>query len=372
MKKVLFPAAVRWVVGVVAMVGFVFGSCIGRQSQQAPKNIIVMIGDGMGISHITAGKTAKKHLELERFSTVGLSLTHAYGKDYITDSAAGATALSTGVKTFNGAIAVGPDSLARETLLERAAAGKKKTGVVVACSITEATPACFVAHVPSRRDQLTIADQISRSSVDLYLGGGWGWFLPADQGGRRKDGKNLIEVMKGNGFAYVTTPDEFRTGDWTSTSRLLGLFAEDSPEWVQKRNPGLPELVAASLEFLSRSQEGFVLVVEGSQIDWAAHAGNSDQVVREMVDFDNAVGEALKFSRKNGETLVIVTADHETGGYALTGGSRSGGTVEGKFVTGGHTAAMVPVFADGPGAVSFSGIHENSEIGERLLHLLNR
>ena len=371
MKKFFFAVAVRRVAWVVAIMSLALGACSTRQSGRAPKNIIVMIGDGMGISHITAGETAKKHLELEKFHTVGLSLTHAYGKDYITDSAAGATALSTGVKTFNGAIAVGPDSLARETLLERAAGHRKKTGVVVACSITEATPACFVAHVPSRRDQLTIAEQISKSSVDLFLGGGWGWFLPADQGGRRKDGKNLVEVMRGNGFAYVTTPDDFRSGDWSSTSRLLGLFSEDSPEWAQTRSPSLPELVAASLEFLSRSTEGFVLVVEGSQIDWAAHAGNSDQVVAEMVDFDNAIGEALKFSRKNGETLVIVTADHETGGYALTGGSRSDGTVEGKFVTGGHTAAMVPVFADGPGAGDFSGIHENSEIGERLHHLLD-
>jgi len=164
------------------------------QQEGIPRNIIIMIGDGMGVSQVTAGRTLKGTLALDEFKTLGLLLTHAVGKDYVTDSAAGATALSTGVKTYNGAIGLGPDSVAMENVLERARKRGRKTGVVVACSITHATPACFLAHVPSRNMQLEIAEQISRGPTDVLLGGGWGWFLPESMGGRRKDGKKLRPI----------------------------------------------------------------------------------------------------------------------------------------------------------------------------------
>lgn len=340
------------------------------QAKSVPRNIIIMIGDGMGVSQVTAGRTAKGSLSLERFKTLGLLLTHAAGKDYITDSAAGATALSTGVKTYNGAIGVGPDTISVENVFERAKTLGKKTGLVVACSITHATPACFVAHVPLRAMGFEIAKQISEGSTDLLLGGGWGWFLPKSQGGRRTDDMNLISSMQEKGYTYVSQESEFRSLEVKNSTKLLGLFADNHVGPAQERKPSLKEMTALALKSLSLSESGFVLMVEGSQIDWASHDNKSDQIMIEMSDFDDAIGEVVDFAEKNPETLVIVTADHETGGYSLVRGSLETKTAEGKFTSEGHTGAMVPLFAMGPGAGQFGGIHQNSDVGILLLKLL--
>ena len=342
------------------------------QTKGVPRNIIIMIGDGMGVSQVTAGRTLKGALALDKFKTLGLLLTHAAGKDYITDSAAGATALATGVKTYNGAIGVDPDTAAVENVLERAKKRGKKTGVVVACSITHATPACFVAHVPLRRMELEIAEQISQGSTDVFLGGGWGWFLPESLGGRRKDRRNLIEDMEKRGYAYVANEAQFCTLNPNVPGKVLGLFAENQVDSAQARKPSLREMTALALKSLSRSDSGFVLMVEGSQIDWASHDHNSDQIMVEMADFDDTIDEVVDFAKRDKRTLVIVTADHETGGYSLVGGSLESGTVTGKFTTGGHTAAMVPLFALGPGSARFAGIQQNSHVGALLLELLKQ
>jgi alkaline phosphatase len=329
-----------------------------------------MVGDGMGLSQVTAGRTYKGSLELEKFKVVGLVLTHAYGDEYITDSAASASAMATGVLTYNGAIAVDPDGERLETSMERAQKLGKKTGVVVTCSITHATPACFVAHVPSREMESEIAAQIARSGTDLYLGGGREWFLPIGDGGRRHDGENLVEDMQTRGFSYVSTPSEFEALDLKGAKKVLGLFAENHPPEAQKRDPSLVEMTAAALEFLSASQNGFYLIVEGSQIDWAGHDHDSDQILVEVADFDDAVGEVLRFAERNPETLVIVTADHETGGYSLVDGSLEKHEVKGRFTTGSHTGTMIPLFAMGPGAERFGGIHNHAEVGRMLAEAL--
>lgn len=342
----------------------------GVAQERIPKNIILMIGDGMGISQVTAGRTYKGSLELDKFRTLGLLLTHAYGKYYVTDSAAGATALSSGVKTYNGAIGVGPDTTKVETALERAEKLGKKTGIVVSCSITHATPASFVAHVPNRAMQLEIAEQMSSADVDIYLGSGWGWFLPQSKGGRRTDGRDLVATMQKRGYVYVSSDSGFRSLDLTTSEKILGLFAKNHVPEAQKRVPSLVEMTAKAISFLSGSANGFFLMVEGSQIDWAGHDNKSDQIAVEMADFDDAIGEALRFAQQNPETLIIVTADHETGGYSLVGGSREKRQIEGKFIYGGHTAAMVPLFSTGPSAERFAGIQENSNVGKILLELL--
>lgn len=357
----------RWLLLIVLLIP---GLAVGQS--EVPRNIILMIGDGMGVSQVTAGRTYKGTLELEAFKDLGLILTHAHGKDYVTDSAAGATAMSTGVKSYNGAIAVGPDTSRLETVLERARKKGKKTGLVSSCSITHATPAAFVAHVPSRGMQLEIASQIAEAENDLYLGSGWGWFLPKEQGGRRTDGRNLLEAMKKRGFSYADTDSAFKLMKPGSTPLVLGLFAENHIGPAQTRKPSLPEMVRFALEHLSDSPNGFFLMVEGSQIDWAGHENNSEQIMVEMADFDDAVGDVVRFAHRHEGTLVIVTSDHETGGYALAGGSREKRTVEGKFVSDYHTAAMVPLFAMGPGSQRFTGIHENTIIGLALLDLLGR
>lgn len=342
----------------------------GSAQERIPKNIIVMIGDGMGISQVTAGRTYKGSLALDKFRTIGLLLTHAYGKDYITDSGAAATALASGVKTYNGAIGVGPDKKRVETALERAEQVGKKTGIVVSCSITHATPACFVTHVPTRTMQLEIAEQMSGADVDIYLGSGWGWFLPKAKGGRRTDEKDLVSRMQERGYVYVSSDSGFQSLNLTTSEKILGLFAENHVSEAQNRRPSLAEMTAKAISFLSGSGDGFFLMVEGSQIDWAGHDNKSDQIALEMVDFDDAIGEALRFAQENQETLIIVTADHETGGYSLVGGSLEKRQIDGKFIHGSHTGVMVPLFGIGPSAERFAGIQENSNVGKILLDLL--
>jgi alkaline phosphatase len=344
--------------------------CSASSSPEVPRNIVLMIGDGMGLSHVTAGRTHKGSLALDGFKTIGLVLTHANGDDYITDSAASATALATGIETYNGAIGMGPDSTARETLFEAARERGMKTGVVVACSVTHATPAAFIAHVPLRSMEFDIAEQISRGETDVILGGGWGWFLPQDRRGSRKDGQDLVRAMQQRGYTYVSSDTEFAALDWKRSKKVLGLFAENHPEGAPERTPSLSRMTAAALEFLSASKRGFILMVEGSQIDWAGHDNDADQLLAEMDDFDDAIREVVEFARKHTDTLVIVTADHETGGYALVGGSLKQKSVLAKFATNDHTGTMVPLFASGPGAGRFGGIQPNTHVGKTILELL--
>ncbi len=340
------------------------------QTHTVPRNIILMIGDGMGVSHVTAARTYKGTLELEKFKNLGLVLTHPGRKNYVIESAEAATAFSTGVKSFSGAIGVGSDSSRVETVLERAKKRGKKTGIVVVCSITHATPAAFLAHVPSRKMELEIAEQIASSEADLLLGSGWGWFMPINLGGRRKDGRNLIQEMMKKGYTYVSTYSSFRSLNLGQAKKLLGLFAENHVGNAQTRKPSLREMTKTALEFLSRQKSHFFLMVEGSQIDWAAHDNKSDQIMIETADFDDAVGEVVRFAEKDGHTLVIVTADHETGGYALNGGSLAERRVMGAFTTSDHTGAMVPLFAMGPGADRLTGIVDNTTVGRVLLEYL--
>lgn len=338
------------------------------QSRPVPTNIILLIGDGMGVSQVTAGRTYKGSLELDNFRHLGLVVTHAYGKDYVTDSAAGATALATGVTTYNGAIGVGPDSSQVETILERAMKKGKKTGLVAVCSITHATPASFAAHVYSRTQQIEIAEQLASCGADVLLGSGWGWFVPTAQGGRREDGRDLISDLKKSGYAVATRDEDFGILN-ASGRKILGLFAENHVGPAQERPVSLREMTETALASLSKSEKGFFLMVEGSQIDWASHDNNSDQVMIEMADFDDAVGAVRRFAERNPETLVVVTADHETGGYGLVGGSQEEKSVRGKFLTDSHTAAMVPLFAMGPGAERLTGIQSNADVGKKLLML---
>jgi len=350
----------------------IFALNLYAQQLIKPKNIILMIGDGMGLAQISAGKTYKGLLNLERMKVVGLLTTYSCDR-YVTDSGASATAMSTGYKTKNVAIGVDCNGERRKTVLEYANEIGKSTGVVVVCAITHATPAAFVAHVPNRNMQIEIAEQIAKeANTDIYLGAGWGWFLPKSEGGRRTDGQNLIDTLKKRGYVYISKPEEFYNLDMSKVNKLIGLFAENHPPYAPDRKPTLAEMTKKAIEFLSKDKDGFFLMVEGSQIDWAGHDNNSEQILREVADFDDAVGVALDFAQRDGNTLVVVTADHETGGYALVDGSVNDKKVEGKFVTKDHTGVMVPVFAFGPGAEAFAGFGDNTLIGKKIFEYLKK
>ena len=334
---------------------FVFTGYSGYAVERAPKNIILFIGDGMGLTQVTAGKIAKGKLEMERCPVTGFVTTWSVDSP-VTDSAAAATALSTGEKTSNGSLGVTPNGRPLKNVVEYAEEKGKSTGVAVVCSLTHATPAGFIVHVSSRTLDSEIAKQIAGSDVDVIFGGGLNYFSP-----------NLPELQKK--MTVALTAGEFRKIG--APEKAAALLYPVHPPYTAERNVSLRELTQKAIQILSQNTNGFFLMVEGSQIDWAAHKNDGTNVVSEVTDFDDAVGTGLDFAKKNSETLVIVTSDHETGGFAVLDGSVEKKTVDKTgFVHGGHTASMVPLFAYGPGSAAFSGIHDNTDIGKTMIHYM--
>ncbi len=344
------------------------------QVQEHARNVILLIGDGMGLAQITAGMYRNgNRLHLEAFKVVGLHKTYS-ANNLVTDSAAGATAFACGVKTYNGAIGVDPDTAAVTTLLEEAEARGLATGLAATSTIVHATPAAFIAHVRERHMYEEIAEWFLRNEVDFFVGGGYKYFA------ERKDKRDLVNELKRRGYAV----HDWRQGNFGSTtldpSTNFGFFTAegDPPRKLDGRDDYLVEVAERAPAFLqARSDKGFFLMIEGSQIDWGGHALDAEYIVSEMIEFDEAVGRALEFAKKDGHTLVVVTADHETGGFSINPGSAMDTTVAGfssfyddDHTKGAHTAVMVPVFAYGPGAELFRGIYENTAIHDKIRQAL--
>ncbi|HND88073.1 MAG TPA: alkaline phosphatase [Saprospiraceae bacterium] len=331
-----------------------------------PRNIILLIGDGMGMTQVTAGLYSHDNsLNLERFPVTGLVKTHS-AKQLITDSAAGATAFACGCKTVNGAVGMTAEEQPCLSFLEEAEQRGMATGLVASCSITHATPAAFIAHAPNRASTQDIATFFLKTDLDLLIGGGMRNFNE-----RTEDQRNLIEEMKTKGWQVNDFTQKQLSKLTLDPAHPFAWFtARDEPDPVTKGRDYLPQAAKAAPVFLKkRSDKGFFLMLEGSQIDWACHANEGSRAIREMLDFDAAVGEILRFAEHDGQTLVVVTADHETGGMAIEQGSAMD-SLKVTFSTGYHTAAMVPVFAYGPGAREFSGILDNTDIYWKMRRLL--
>jgi alkaline phosphatase len=328
---------------------------------KTPKNVILMIGDGMGVAQVFAGVTANGgHLFLDNFKCVGFSKTQS-ASNYITDSAAGGTALSTGQKTYNGAIGVNTDTVAIKTILEMAEDKHLATGLVSTSAITHATPASFIAHQGSRGSYEDIAADFLKTDIDVFIGGGYKHFA------QRADKRDLTKELQSKGYQVLRNMEDIAK---VKSGKLAGLTADEHNEVYPKRKMDLPLSTQTAINILDQNKNGFFMMVEGSQIDWGGHANNTIYIVNEMLDFDRAIGKALEFAAKDGETLIIVTADHETGGMAITGGDMATGKVRAAFNSGDHTAVMVPVFAYGPGAENFTGIMENTDIAKKMMKLL--
>lgn len=333
------------------------------QTQPEVKNIVLMIGDGMGVSQVYAGYTVNKgSLNLEKATITGFSKTSS-ADNYVTDSGAGGTAISTGKKVNNYSIGINANGNPETTILEYAESNDLSTGLVATSAITHATPASFIAHVESRHDSASIASQFIGSGIDIFIGGGKNHFE------LYKDSINYSDSLRNEGYTIVYDLESINPKD----NRNIGCFAADVhlPPVLMGRGDYLSKATNIALSKLSRNKKGFFIMIEGSQIDWGGHANNLEYVTSEMIDFDKAVGEAFKFADKNPGTLVIVTSDHETGGLALVEGNISEGKLMGTFGSTDHTGVMVPVFAYGPGAEEFSGIYENTEIYHKMMRLLN-
>ncbi|HRD20308.1 MAG TPA: alkaline phosphatase [Fervidobacterium sp.] len=281
------------------------------------KNVILLIGDGMGLSQVYLTQLAEgRPLEMTKTPYIGLVTTYS-ANTWVTDSAAAGTALAAGFKTNNGMIGMLPNGERVPTIAEILKMYGVKVGIISTSRITHATPASFYGHVNNRDLENDLAEQLSKSNFDVILGAGYGNFLPKSLGGKRTDDKNLIANMVAQGYTYTNKRSELATLDG---KKVIGLFASSHLAPVANRpsdQPTLDEMTSKALELLSKDGTPFFLMVEGSQIDWEAHGNDPYGVWKETVEFDNAVKVALEFARKNPDTLILVTGDHETGGLSI-------------------------------------------------------
>ena len=337
-------------------------------SVETPTNIIFLIGDGMGTSQVSAAYfygEEDTQPNFSRFPILGLINTTS-GSDRITDSGAGATAFSIGQKSYNGAIGVDMQGEAVQTVNELLEAQGWQSGVISTSGITHATPASFYAHVAKRSQQYDIAISLVHSDISFFAGGGQKWFM------NRPDSLNYLDSLTHYGFSVGMES----LGSADHSKRVGYLLANGGlPAKHEGRDDFLPNATAEALEYFAKSDKPFFLMVEGSQIDWGGHENNGDYVIQEVLDFDKAIGVALDYAEKHGNTLVVVTADHETGGFSLSGDGKSMsgyGEISPTFSTGGHTASLIPVFAYGPGANYFGGVYENTAIFSKFFEALGQ
>jgi len=337
-----------------------------EKETKTPENIILLIGDGMGVTQVSSLYAFEdKTASFDRFNHIGFIKT-ASSNSRITDSAAGATAFASGIKTYNAAIGVDQDTASVETIVEILAKDGWKTGLVATSSITHATPAAFYAHVAHRNMEEEIARQLMIANIDIFIGGGEKFF------NSRIDGINYLDSLKLKGYAIKTgLEDNVRVEN--PSEKEAHLLSDNAMMKISEgRGVFLKEASLYAIEKLNRSDNNFFVMIEGSQIDWAGHANDHAYMIDEMLDFDDTINAVLDFAEKDGHTLVIVTADHETGGYALSGSKEGKNGVTGTFSTGGHTAALIPVFAFGPGAENFQGIYENNEIFHKMMKMIRK
>lgn len=331
---------------------------------KAPKNVIFFIGDGMGQAQVYAALTANGgQMYMSQLNLCGYSQTQSYD-NYVTDSAAGGTALATGKKTKNYIIGMTPDSVATPSMLELSEKAGKATGLVATVAVTHATPASFIAHVIDRHHYEDIASFFPNSGIDVFIGGGMKHFT------KRKDGRDLVkEMTEKEGYRFYKDLESAKDDNESKLAVLA--YPEHMPDVVSERKFSLAESTKKAIDILSKDDNGFFLMVEGSQIDWGGHHNVISEVVDEVLDMDKAVGEALKFAAENGETLIVITADHETGGLTIINGNYKSGKIKANFSTGNHTGIMVPVYAVGPGSEEFHGWYQNTGVFDRIVKLLN-
>ena len=326
------------------------------------RNVILLIGDGLGFEHVALarhhGPGDDKKLYMEQLPIHGdLKTSPANGK--VTDSAAAGTAMACGIKTNNGMIGMTPDETPYSSILELIRDKGWRTGLTATSGISHATPASFASHVDSRDKEKEIAVQLLGSRVDVMLGGG-----------RKYWTDELFADAKTDGYQVIETRSELAQ---VKPGPVIGLFADDGMTTFAPE-PSLAEMAAVAIGQLSTPgrewfapKPKFLLMIEGSQIDWAAHANDTDRVVRQTLLFDMAVREAIEFAQKDKHTLVIVTADHETGGLKLE--RDEGNELKAKWTSGGHTGDNVPIYAFGPGSEKFAGTIDNTDIPKRIAEL---
>lgn len=336
-----------------------------KQGKKA-KNVIVIIGDGMGTAQVYASVVAQKGTSnFLRFPFSGFSRTYSNNK-YTTDSGAGGTAIVTGCKTDNRHIGVLSDNTPVQSILAKAKKWGLSTGFVVTSSVLDATPASTYAHVSDRKLYDSISLQMSQCNYDVMIGGGLANFRPEN----RKDNFSPLDTLISRGYEVTYSIEEMKR---SKSNKLVTFFCENYYGPVAPgRDPILAEGTKKALDILGKNPKGFVMMIEGSQIDWACHNNDAPYMQAELADFEKMLAVVLDFAEKDGNTLVVVTADHETGGLVLLSGDIEKGKNECKYTTDGHSGVMVPVFAFGPGAETFSGIQNNIDLMPKMIKAMGK
>ena len=334
---------------------------------QAPKgkkvkNVILMIGDGMSLMHVyTAWAANRGKLWLENAQATGLSKTWAV-KKLVTDSGSGGTSLATGVKTVYHAVGVDPEGKPLTSLVDVAKELGKDAGMAVTCRLWDATPCDFCCHNIDRDKEEELVGDYPTSGVDFVFGGG------AQKFTNRKDGRDIFKELQKKGYHVSRTLDDFFAYD--KNSRIFAVPYDKDTPLPDERGDLLARASMKGISLMNQNKNGFFMMIEGSQLDDYGHFNQLDLLMKETLDFDKTIGEVMKWAAKDGETLVVVTADHETGGLTLVNGNKDEGSVVCCFSSKDHTGAMVPVYAFGPGAENFTGIFENTDVFKKIKKLM--
>lgn len=334
---------------------------------QAPKgkkvkNVILMIGDGMSLMHVyTAWAANRGKLWLENAQATGLSKTWAV-KKLVTDSGSGGTSLATGVKTVYHAVGVDPEGKPLTSLVDVAKELGKDAGMAVTCRLWDATPCDFCCHNIDRDKEEELVGDYPTSGVDFVFGGG------AQKFTNRKDGRDIFKELQKKGYHVSRTLDDFFA--YEKNSRIFAVPYDKDTPLPDERGDLLARASMKGISLMNQNKNGFFMMIEGSQLDDYGHFNQLDLLMKETLDFDQTVGEVMKWAAKDGETLVVVTADHETGGLTLVNGNKDEGRVECCFSTKDHSGAMVPVYAFGPGSENFTGIFENTDVFKKIKKLM--
>lgn len=325
------------------------------------KNVILMIGDGMSLMHIEAAWTCNRgHLWLENAQYTGISKTPASNR-LITDSGSGGTSLATGYKTRYHAVGVDSTGRPLESLNVLAHKAGKANGIAVTCRLWDATPCDFVAHNLDRNKEQNLILDYLNAPLDYVFGGGAKYFE------HRDDGRNIFSELEKKGYRVARTLDEL----WRCKSGKIYAvpYPVDTPVPAE-RGDLLAKASLKGIDLLNQNKNGFFMMIEGSQLDDYGHFNQLDMLMQETLDFDQTIGAVMKWAAADGQTLVVVTADHQTGGPTVLGGDYHTGTVQVNFSTRDHSGTMVPVYAFGPGSENFTGFMDNTEIFWKIKRLL--
>lgn len=325
------------------------------------KNVILMIGDGMSLAHMYTAWTANRgQLWLENAQYTGLSKTWCTNR-LVCDSGSGGTALATGQKTCYHAVGTDPQGNPLTTLCDLAKAKGKSAGIAVTCRLWDATPCDFSCHNLDRDKEQELIGDYPTSGLDYAFGGGAKYFI------NRADGRDIFKELEANGYHVSRTWDDLAA--WKSGKVFAVPYDVDTP-LPDERGDLLARASLKGIELLNQNRNGFFMMVEGSQLDDYGHFNQLDLLMKETLDFDQTIGKMMKWAAQDGETLVVVTADHETGGLTLVDGNKDEGKVTCCFSTKSHSGVMVPVYAFGPGSEQFSGIMENTDIFKKIKALM--